>query len=120
MLIAILDSGIDPGTLGLITTSQGTPKVLDLRDFSGEGHVPLAPVQLSWASHSPTDARHCWPGARKPQTDVQHCVAEPFDPPRSQDSAVSTTLLPQTGKGATDQPVCTRLSSRILPLHVNG
>ena len=44
VLIAILDSGIDPATLGLITTSQGNPKVLDLRDFSGEGHVPLAPV----------------------------------------------------------------------------
>jgi len=44
VLIAILDSGIDPATLGLITTAQGTPKILDLRDFSGEGHVPLALV----------------------------------------------------------------------------
>lgn len=44
VLIAILDSGIDPATLGLITTSQGTPKVLDLRDFSGEGRVPLTAV----------------------------------------------------------------------------
>jgi hypothetical protein len=45
VLIAILDSGIDPGTMGLITTSQGTPKVLDLRDFSGEGHVTLTRVE---------------------------------------------------------------------------
>jgi subtilisin family serine protease len=44
VVIAILDSGIDPGTLGLITTSRGQPKILDLRDFSGEGRVPLVPV----------------------------------------------------------------------------
>jgi subtilisin family serine protease len=44
VLIAILDSGLDPGVAGLVTTSTGAPKVLDLRDFSGEGHVDLAPV----------------------------------------------------------------------------
>ncbi|HYT83651.1 MAG TPA: S8 family serine peptidase [Gemmatimonadales bacterium] len=44
VLIAILDSGLDPDVAGLITTSTGAPKVLDLRDFSGEGHVDLAPV----------------------------------------------------------------------------
>jgi subtilisin family serine protease len=41
VLIAILDSGIDPGVAGLITTSTGAPKVIELRDFSGEGRVPL-------------------------------------------------------------------------------
>jgi len=45
VVIAILDSGIDPGTLGLITTSTGAPKVADLRDFSGEGQVALAAVE---------------------------------------------------------------------------
>ena len=44
VLIAILDSGVDPGTFGLITTSTGAPKLLDVRDFSGEGRVTLAPV----------------------------------------------------------------------------
>ena len=44
MLIAILDSGLDPGVAGLVTTSTGAPKVVDLRDFSGEGHVDLTPV----------------------------------------------------------------------------
>jgi subtilisin family serine protease len=41
VLIAILDSGIDPNVPGLITTSTGAPKVIELRDFSGEGRVAL-------------------------------------------------------------------------------
>lgn len=41
VLIGILDTGIDPGIPGLDRTSTGTPKLLDLRDFSGEGAVPL-------------------------------------------------------------------------------
>lgn len=45
VLIAILDSGVDPGTYGLITTSTGSPKLLDVRDFSGEGRVELSAVK---------------------------------------------------------------------------
>ncbi len=41
VLVAIMDSGIDPGIPGLGTTTDGTPKILDLRDFSNEGRVPL-------------------------------------------------------------------------------
>ncbi len=44
VLIAILDTGVDPGVPGLGTTSTGDPKLVDLRDFSGEGAVPLARV----------------------------------------------------------------------------
>ena len=44
VLIAILDTGIDPGVDGLITASTGAPKIVELRDFSGEGRVALAPV----------------------------------------------------------------------------
>jgi len=44
VLIGILDSGLDPGIPGLITTSTGQRKILDLRDFSGEGSVPLTRV----------------------------------------------------------------------------
>ena len=44
VLIAILDTGVDPGVPGLATTSTGDPKLMDLRDFSGEGVVPLSRV----------------------------------------------------------------------------
>jgi subtilisin family serine protease len=44
VLIAILDTGVDPGVPGLVTTATGQPKIVDLRDFSGEGRVPLARV----------------------------------------------------------------------------
>ncbi|HET7042155.1 MAG TPA: S8 family serine peptidase, partial [Gemmatimonadales bacterium] len=44
VLIAILDSGVDPTVEGLKTTSTGQPKLVDLRDFSGEGRIPLTRV----------------------------------------------------------------------------
>ena len=44
VLIGILDTGVDPGVDGLIVTSTGAPKLLDVRDFSGEGVVRLTPV----------------------------------------------------------------------------
>jgi tripeptidyl-peptidase II len=47
VLIGILDTGVDPGVDGLITTSTGAPKVIELRDFSAEGRVALAPVTPS-------------------------------------------------------------------------
>src|SRR2546423_7688021 len=44
VLIAILDTGIDPGVDGLITTSTGAPKIVELRDFSGQGRGAPRPV----------------------------------------------------------------------------
>jgi subtilisin family serine protease len=44
VLIAILDSGVDAGIPGLGLTTTGETKLLDLRDFSGEGTVALSPV----------------------------------------------------------------------------
>ncbi len=47
VLIAILDSGIDPRVAGLLLTSTGAPKILDLRDFSREGRVALTALTPS-------------------------------------------------------------------------
>jgi subtilisin family serine protease len=44
VVIAVLDGGIDPGIPGLRTTSTGERKILDLRDFSGEGIIALQPL----------------------------------------------------------------------------
>jgi tripeptidyl-peptidase-2 len=46
VLIAILDSGIDPSAPGLTETSDGQPKLLDLRDLSGEGAIALQSVTV--------------------------------------------------------------------------
>ncbi|HEU4699922.1 MAG TPA: S8 family serine peptidase [Gemmatimonadales bacterium] len=45
VIIGILDSGIDGGIPGLMTTTTGEPKLLDLRDFSAEGRVALRPAE---------------------------------------------------------------------------
>lgn len=42
VLLGILDSGLDAGVAGFDTTTTGRAKLLDLRDFSGEGRIPLA------------------------------------------------------------------------------
>lgn len=46
VLIAILDAGVDPAIAGLGRLPGGGPKILDLRDFSGEGRVPLVRAEL--------------------------------------------------------------------------
>ncbi len=40
VIIYIFDTGVDPGVPGLLTTSEGTRKVIDVRDYSGTGDVP--------------------------------------------------------------------------------
>lgn len=62
VLIAILDSGVDPGAPGLIATSTGVPKLLDVRDFSSEGTIALSPVSPDPDGHV-TVAGHTLTGA---------------------------------------------------------
>lgn len=45
VIIGILDGGVDVGVAGFDSTPSGARKVLDLRDFSREGRVPLAPIE---------------------------------------------------------------------------
>ena len=46
VLIAVLDAGVDPSIKGLDRLPDGNPKILDLRDFSGEGKVALTRAEL--------------------------------------------------------------------------
>lgn len=41
VVVAVLDTGVDPRAAGLTKTSAGAPKVIEARDFSGQGDVPL-------------------------------------------------------------------------------
>ena len=47
VLLGILDSGLDVGVPGFDSTTAGRPKVMDLRDFSGEGAIALSPPVLT-------------------------------------------------------------------------
>ncbi len=49
VVIAILDTGVEMGVSGLRTTSTGDVKVIDVRDFTGEGDVSIAEIKYDTA-----------------------------------------------------------------------
>lgn len=51
VVIAVLDTGVDPGLAGLATTSAGEVKIVDLRDFSGQGDVALEAATIESDAH---------------------------------------------------------------------
>ena len=51
IIIFILDSGVDMGVPGLINTSEGKVKVIDVRDFSGQGDVCLYAGEIGEEDH---------------------------------------------------------------------
>jgi subtilisin family serine protease len=46
-IIFVLDTGVDMGIEGLTKTSEGKTKVIDVRDFTGEGDIPIYKAEVS-------------------------------------------------------------------------
>ena len=55
VVIAVLDTGVDPSIPGLTRTPDGEVKVIDLQDFTGQGDVELHRVRLDEQSGAVVD-----------------------------------------------------------------
>ena len=65
--VAVVDSGIDPGHPDLLQTVGGSPKIVDWKDFTGEGRIET-PQTVAWRDTytAPTGEVYRLPLDRKP------------------------------------------------------
>ncbi len=49
VVIAVIDTGVDVAVPGLNKMPDGSPKVIDVQDFTGEGEITLSPANLNAA-----------------------------------------------------------------------
>ena len=47
VIVAVFDTGVDMTIPGLVSTSQGLTKVIDVRDFTGQGDIDLAKAEFA-------------------------------------------------------------------------
>ncbi|MDR3610317.1 MAG: S8 family serine peptidase [Ignavibacteriaceae bacterium] len=64
-IIFILDTGVDMGIEGLTKTSEGKTKVIDVRDFSGEGNLTMYKADVSGNNFTNEDMHLSVKGADK-------------------------------------------------------
>ena len=64
-IIFVLDTGVDMGIEGLTKTSEGKTKVIDCRDFTGEGDLPLYKAEVSGNNFVNEDMHYSVKGADK-------------------------------------------------------
>ena len=62
--IAVLDTGVDMGVAGLVTTSTGAAKVVEARDFTGEAVIDCDPATVEKGE----DGQEVWRGRCDPPT----------------------------------------------------
>ena len=51
VIVAVLDTGVDPLASGLAKTSDGKVKVIEARDFSGQGDVQMSAAEVISKAH---------------------------------------------------------------------
>ncbi|MDR3666245.1 MAG: S8 family serine peptidase [Ignavibacteriaceae bacterium] len=64
-IIFVLDTGVDMGIEGLTKTSEGKTKVIDVRDFTSEGNLPLYKADVSGNNFVNEDMHYSVKGADK-------------------------------------------------------
>lgn len=82
ILVAVFDTGVDPGAPGLQRTSDGKPKIVDMIDASGSGDVALRKVSRNKEGHIPALSGHNlqWPADwPPPKGDIRVGIKPAYD-----------------------------------------